>query len=1071
MHKARWTLEKISARLHFLTEAAIYRHTQPLSPFKFHAGSQAMVAIDVDDRDWEVIEPGSYWGELRQEFTLRTTFTVPGDWEQPVALSLPLGVSKSLEALSFLYGPEALAYLDGAAYQGVDPNHHELPLPGHVLDGEEHQLALHGWAGIKDERYEMGTPRLVQIDPPTRDFLTVAGTALEVVKQLPENSPIRVKLLNALDAAVLRLDLREPLGGDFYESVHAAQRALKEGIGDAGPATDVVVNGIGHAHIDVAWLWPLSQTRRKVARTFSTALRLMEQYPEFKFTQSQPQLYQNIADDHPEMMARIKERVAEGRWETIGGMWVEADCNLTGAEALARQFVLGRRYFLETFGARESPILWLPDVFGYAWQLPQLIQQAGLCYFVTAKLSWNQYNRIPYDQFWWQGLDGSRILTYFITTSKPGWWGATYSADLSPEEILATWDGSQQKELRSEFMIAYGHGDGGGGPTRAMLDRSREMAAHPGLPKVRLNTAIDFMEQLERDSGDKLPTWNGELYLELHRGTYTSQARNKRENRKCEFLLHDAEFLAAWASVRGHYGYPHDALRRAWELLCLNQFHDIIPGSSIQQVYVDSLRDYEEIRRIGEEIRDEALIALDQYLPSETALAIYNPTSFPRSEVVEVSGEGLTDETIVATVDGTTLPAQRTRNGLLIKCQIVPPYGVLALRFSTGEIPATEKQIYVGDLSGAPIDEDVSPLCSMVMENPLLRAEFNQAGDIVRLFDKRANREVLAAGQIANQWQAFEDRPLDWEAWDIDIFYDEKMWLADPADSIEVVESGPLRACLEIKRRVFNSVIVQRVYMHADSALIDFDTKITWRERRLLLKVAFPVDILSPKATYEIQWGNVERPTHRNTSWDWARFESCAHKWVDLSEGDYGVSLLNDCKYGYDIAGNVLRLTALKGAMFPDPEADLGEHHFTYSLLPHTGDWRNGTVPAAYSLNNPLIIHQVQGAPNGASEADRQSLVRVDAPQIIIETVKRAEDGDGLIVRLYEHERTQQTFNLHAGFPLAEARSCNLLEEDEECLAVTEGKVTMRAQPYQIMTLRLKPATAAPSAGPEVDMQ
>ncbi|MYD09867.1 MAG: alpha-mannosidase [Chloroflexi bacterium] len=1060
MHRVRWTLEKISARLRFIAEAAIYSRSQSLMPFKFHAGPQPLVGMDVDDSNWPVIEKGSYWGELRQEFTLRTTFAVPGDWDGPVALSLPLGVSKSLEALSFLYGPESLAYLDGVAYQGIDPNHQELLLPDHVLDGQEHLIALHGWAGIKDERYEMGQPRLVQIDQPTRDFVTAAGAALEVVNQLPENNPVHANLLDALDASFLLLDLREPLGADFYTSVPAAHRALKKGIAASGPPMDVVVSGVGHAHIDVAWLWTLSQTRRKVARTFSTALRLMEQYPDFVFTQSQPQLYQYIADDHPEIMAQIKARVAEGRWETIGGMWVEADCNLTGAEALARQFLLGRRYFLETFGARESPILWLPDVFGYAWQLPQLIQHAGLAYFVTAKLSWNQYNRMPYDQFWWQGLDGTRILTYFITTSKPGWWGATYSADLSPEEIIATWEGSQQKELRSEFMIAYGHGDGGGGPTRAMLDRSREMATHPGLPRVQLSTAIDFMEQLERQAGDKLPAWNGELYLELHRGTYTSQARNKRENRKCEFLLHDAEFLAAWASQNGDFAYPHDEFRRAWELLCLNQFHDIIPGSSIQQVYVDSLRDYEEIRRIGEQIREDALIALDPALPAESALAIYNPTSFPRSEVLAVSGERLTDETTVTTLDGKALPAQRANDGLLVQCPVVPPYGVLALRLTAGELPGTENQIYVGDAAGAPEDEDISARRSLVMENPLLRAEFDQAGDIARLFDKRANREILAAGQSANQWQIFEDRPLDWEAWDIDIFYDEKMWLAEPAHSIEVVEKGPLRACLEIKRRVFNSEIMQRVYMYADSARIDFDTRIKWRERRLLLKVAFPVDILSPKATYEIQWGNVERPTHSNTSWDWAQFESCAQKWVDLSEGDYGVSLLNDCKYGHDITGNVIRLTALKGAMFPDPEADLGGHHFTYSLLPHAGDWRNGTVPAAYGLNNPLIVHHVQGAPRGATYADRCSLVRVDAPQIIIETVKQAEDGDGLILRLYEHERTQRVFDLCTGFPLAEARRCNLLEEDEDCLDVTEAKATLQARPYQIMTLRLKPATA-----------
>ena len=482
MHRVRWTLEKISARLQLITEA-IYRQSLDLPPFKFKAGSKPLVGLDVDDSDWETIEAGSYWGELRQEFTLRTSFAAPAGWEQPVALLLPLGVSKSLEALSFLYGPEALAYLDGAAYRGVDPNHQEAPLPDHFLDLKRHQLALHGWAGIKDERYEMGLPRLALIDQPTRDFVTAANTALEVATQLPETSPIRVKLINALDAAFTLLDLREPLGEAFYESIPAAHRALKTGIADAGPPMDVEVAGVGHAHIDVAWLWPLSQTRKKTARTFSNALRLMEQYPEFTFTQSQPQLYQYIAEDHPQIMAEIKERVAEGRWETIGGMWVEADCNITGAESLARQFLLGRRYFLETFGARESPILWLPDVFGYAWQLPQLIQQAGLSYFVTAKLSWNQYNRIPYDQFWWQGLDGARVLTYFITTSKPGWWGATYSADLSPEEIFATWEASQQKELGNEFMIAYGHGDGGGGPDASDAGSQSRDGGASGLAK------------------------------------------------------------------------------------------------------------------------------------------------------------------------------------------------------------------------------------------------------------------------------------------------------------------------------------------------------------------------------------------------------------------------------------------------------------------------------------------------------------------------------------------------------------------------------------------------------------
>ncbi|MBV7328440.1 alpha-mannosidase [Chloroflexi bacterium TSY] len=852
-----------------------------MAPFRFKVGSDPLVGVDGNDSDWSLIEPGSYWGELRQEFTLRTTFAVPPDWTQPVALVLPLGVSKSLEALAFLYSPEGLVYLDGKAIQGVDPNHQELLLPDRYLDGNEHQIAVHGWAGIKDERYEMGQPCLVQIDQPARDFVTTARITLEVVNQLPEESPIRANLLNALDEAFLLLDLRVPLGTSFYESVPSAHRALRAGIDIAGPPSNVTVTGVGHAHIDVAWLWPLSQTRKKAAQSFSNVLRLMEQFPDFYFTQSQPQLYQYISEDHPEIMEQIKVRVAEGRWETIGGMWVEADCNITGAESLARQFLLGRDYFLKTFGQRESPALWLPDVFGYAWQLPQLIKKAGLDYFVTAKLSWNQYNRIPYDQFWWQGLDGTKILTNFITTSKPGWWGATYSADLSPEEIFTTWKEKQQKELHNEFMIPFGNGDGGGGPTQMMLSGSQEMKEHPGLPKVRLSTVKDFMARLEQKSGDKLPTWNGELYFELHRGTYTSQARNKRANRKSEFLLHDAEFLAAWASLHGDYAYPHDALRRAWELLCLNQFHDIIPGSSIQQVYIDSTRDYEEIQQIGEQICADALAVLDQSMPSAANMAIYNPTSFARSEIVEILGEGITDQTTISTVDQTVLPTQRTKEGLLVALPTVPSYGYLALQLETGSASKAPNTAVLGTAQAD----------TVILENSLLRVEFDQAGDIVRLYDKRSDRDILASGQKANQWQAFEDRPLDWDAWDIDIFYDEKQWLAEPASSIEIIEEGPLRACLEIKRQVLNSEIVQHVTLYNESARLDFKTWINWQERQVVLKVAFPVDVLNSKATFDIQWGNVERPTHQNTSWDWAQFESCAHKWVDLSQGDFGVSL------------------------------------------------------------------------------------------------------------------------------------------------------------------------------------
>jgi alpha-mannosidase len=576
---------------------------------------------------------------LRQNFTLRTTFTVPTGWQSPVALFLPIG-----NARQFVH-PEALAYVDGCAYQGINAYHQEILMLSRWRDSTQHVLALHGWFGIGNEPVLMGQPEIVQIHQPARDFVAAARVALGVLRELDEHEPTRARLLNALDESFRQLDLREPFtstglstsdcaqdkpfGDGFYESVTAARQPLDEGLAAAGPPLAVDVIGVGHAHLDVAWLWPVSQTRRKAARTFSSVLRLMEQFPDFHFTQSQPQLYRYIAEDHPDIFERVRARVAEGRWEVTGGMWVQADCNVTGAESLVRQFLLGRGYFRQHFGEVETPILWLPDTFGYPWTLPQLIEQAGLKYFMTTKLSWNQYNRLPYDSFWWQGLDGTQVLTHFITTPDMGESRYhTYNGDLSPRLIIGTWRNYQQKETHAELLTAFGWGDGGGGPAREMLENGWRLANHPGAPRVRQGSAGEFFHNLEAQAGGRLPVWNGELYLEYHRGTYTSQARTKRANRKCEFLLHDAEFLAAWAALVTGYEYPHAELARAWELLCLSQFHDVLPGSSIGQVYEDSARDYEAIRATGERVRETALAALARLLPEAATFVAVNPTSF-----------------------------------------------------------------------------------------------------------------------------------------------------------------------------------------------------------------------------------------------------------------------------------------------------------------------------------------------------------------------------------------------------------------------------------------------------------
>lgn len=1043
-HRVRWTIEKISQRL-ALIEPLIYRRRAPLPPFRYLALPDPATPppLDANADQWPIIEVNSYWGKPVTDFILRSSFQVQLAWvsANPIALALPLGDAQSFSL------PEALAYIDGEAYATCDRHHQEIILRPDWCDGRSHDLVLHGWTGLGDNwntdpvtRLIMRQCEVVQIDQATRDFVATARVALGTAQALEVNDPARDLLLNALHDAFNVLDTREPFGDQFYASVAAAHTALKAGIAQAGAPLNVRLTATGHAHIDVAWLWTLDQTRRKAGRTFHTVLRLMEQFPDYHFTQSQPQLYDDVRRDYPALFDAIKQRVAEGRWEPIGGMWVEADCNLSGAESLARQFLLGRNFFREHFGPQaESPVLWLPDVFGYSAALPQLIKQAGLDYFFTIKIGWNQYNRLPYDSFWWQGLDGTRVLTHFSTTTENDTVRAsTYNAPARPEDVRRTWTHFQQKAIQHEVLMTFGYGDGGGGPTRDMLENLRELQAFPAMPQVRQRAALDFFRDLERESGAKLPTWNGELYLEYHRGTYTTQSRNKRANRQSEFLLHDAEFVAALAlQLAADFAYPIETFNQAWRLICLNQFHDIIPGSSIGQVYVDSQRQYAEVRRLAIEARDAALNVIADRIGGD--VLIVNPTSFARSDFA-VLADGVPVDHDLIRDDNHVVITQTIEGGTLLDAGELPPYSATSLRL----LPSP-----YGRKGG----DDGLTISPSYLENALLRVELNAAGDITRIYDKTARREVLPSGAVANQFQAFEDRPMFWDAWDIDIYYDDKMWLAEPAESIRVIEVGPLRATLEIKRRILNSTYIQRISLAHNSQRLDIHTTIDWRERHTLLKVAFPVDILSPVATYEIQWGNVQRPTHRNTSWDWARFESCAHKWVDLSEGDYGVSLLNDCKYGHDIFDNVMRLSLLRSPTVPDPEADQGQHTFTYSLYPHAGQWAENTLREAYALNDPLIAHQALRATDHATRI--QPFIRCDSPNIIIETIKRAEDGHGFIVRLYEAQRRRGPITLTTGFDLASAWRCNLLEENQTEVAVQANRAELAVKPYEIITLRL----------------
>ena len=1061
-----FTLEKLEQRIAELGAYLVAR-SAPIGPFRRHVGETPGAALPgTDDSSWEAFRVGQTWGGDARRNWFRAKLALP-DWFVPGDTSLYLAPGGD-DRGGGLRGFETLVYLDGVETQAIDPRHLELLLPATWKPGETHLLAIHAYCGTSPGWTTWDIRKMLDANPdadPNPRYGTQTWTRAEIgvvdrrAEQLyydalamretallyDADDRRRTRLINALDEAMGLIDWRHPGSDAFRSSAAAAADALRASLDgmEAGDVATVVATG--HAHIDVAWLWPLDVTREKAARTFSTALHLMEQYPDYVFTQSQTQLYKYLQEDHPALFERIKRKIADGQWAATGAMWVEADCNISSGESLVRQILFGKRYFRDELGV-DSRLLWLPDVFGYSAALPQILKRSGVDYFMTQKISWNQYNRLPVDTFQWEGIDGSEVLTHFLTTpGGHGMW-STYNGNLSPQQMKGTWDNYLQKRLNDVLITAFGFGDGGGGPTKEMLESARRLANMPGIPRVEMGEPEGYMDRLAANVGDDAPKWVGELYLEYHRGTYTSQARNKRANRKSELLYRDAELYASMAQVLLGQAYPRGQINEGWELILLNQFHDIIPGSSINQVYKESLQQYAAVRNAGERVRDNALSALAGAvdLPAGPGLVVYNSTSWPRHDLVSADlPADAPAEFDLRAPDGASLPYQTIeRPGgkrILFQAQGVPPCGWQSYNLVAG-VPAREG--------------DALTVTKERIETPFWTILLNDAGQITSLWDKRAQRQAIPEGAVANRFLAFEDKPMRFDAWDIDVFYQDDERPADGPAQVTVEETGPVRGRLRITLPVEGSTVTQWLTVYHDLPRIDFETEVEWQERQTLLKVAFPVDVPSQRATYDIQFGNVERPTHWNTSWDWARFESCAHKWVDLSEGDYGVSLLNDCKYGHDIRGNTMRLTLLKSALSPDPLADQGHHEFTYSLLPHRGDWRQGTVPAAYELNVPLMAAYRQAGP-GVLPAS-YALVQVDRPGVIAEAIKLAEDRDDLIVRVYECYNSRGPVTLRFGSPIASAYECDLMERVEEELETTADTLTLEIKPYQIRTIGIR---------------
>ena len=914
--------------------------------------------------------------------------------------------------------PQGLLYVDGKLVQGIDINHGDV-----LLDDSEHEVYLLFYSHTFI-RYLPMDFSIHYVDERINALYYDLYVPYQGLKMLAQNSNDYVRSAAVLEKALNLLDFRNVYSEEFYTAIERARAFMAEEYYGKICDSKNEVRCIGHTHIDVAWLWTLDQTKQKVERSFSTVLQLMDEYPEYKFFSSQPQLFDYLKERNPELYSRVKERILEGRWEVDGAMWVEADCNLTSGESLVRQIAYGKRFFKEEFG-KDCDTVWLPDVFGYSASLPQIMKKSGLSNFVTAKIGWNDTNRMPYDMFTWRGIDGSEVFAYFLSTCecdpRNGVFDhtyTTYTAPINPMYVLGTWNRFQQKDYTDTVIMSYGWGDGGGGPTREDLEQERRLASGlPGIPKSTLQPLADTL-QIVKDNYEKnaeglqrKPVWSGELYFEYHRGTLTSVPQVKMNNRKGEFALMNAELFSVIGDKLCEIKYPKTTIDANWKVLLLNQFHDILPGSSIGDVYKDSQAQFDSLFAETDGVIGGVLDSISSKVDAQGGLLVFNPNGFTSNGTVSVEGK-----TYIA--------------------ENVPAFGYKVIT------PTIE-------------NDTRASVQAKSLENGYYKIIFDESGAICSLMDKRADRELVKDNQSINQMIAYIDTPYQYDNWEMTPYHKQNRWALNAPAQFTSLEEGA-RKGFKIVKHYGQSTITQRVYLYEDGIeRIDFVTDVDWKEKNQLLKVLFPLDLTVDKARYDVQFGHVERATHDNTSWDSARFESAAQKWVDMSENNYGVALLNDGKYGFGMNDGNLSMTLLKSGGFPFDGASEVIPTFTYSLLPHQGQGCNGgIVEQSYILNRPFLSRCLTEKTTGTLPAE-WGLMRCETSGVIMETVKCAENGDGVVVRMYEAYKERKTVKLTAQ-GMQSAVLCDLNEKEVEPLRVDGDTVTFTIKPFEIITLKIK---------------
>ncbi|XP_063403459.1 alpha-mannosidase 2C1-like [Mytilus trossulus] len=944
-------------------------------------------------------------------------------------------------------GSEALVWQDGCPLQGLSVafKRTSFPLNQAKVDGKNRyklyvEMACNTLFGagdglinppVPDKTFTLSQAEISVFHRDVFELILDIETLHDMAKHLPEESERGYIALYTVNDMINTIILDDKAS---YSRAHTmAEKFLHQGNGQ-GHHT---IHAMGHAHIDSAWLWPYGETIRKCARSWSCTVQLMEKYPNFTFTCSQAQQYYWVKEHYPKLYQKIKQLVKSGQFIPVGGTWVEMDGNLPSGESFIRQFLYGQKFFKEEFDL-QCKEFWLPDTFGYSAQLPQIMKTCGINRFLTQKLSWSLFNKFPHHTFMWEGIDGSRVLTHFPP-------GDSYEMKGQVEEVVRTIKNYKDKGRSSKSVFLFGYGDGGNGPSEEMLQRLKRLEDVNGLPRVEMSTPDKYFTSVEQEDISKLCRWRGELYLELHNGTYTTHAKLKRYNRKCEFMLHNLEYLAAISALTSKgYSYPRAELDLMWKQILLNQFHDVLPGSSIGEVFKDAVDLYKDVEKKYKKLLSEVPFT-NEKKSDNSSIIIHNTLGWERKGVIALDNKGQSASKKRRVSSDSDL-TQIDSFGQTLAFMEVGGYG-----YTVYKPIACQHHTHAfkkGQLHW--------------LKNKVVSAAFDYEGRMTQLHLHGVERNAISKDYHGNQFVIFDDIPLFWDAWDVmDYHLETRKPINEKLQHVKILDEGPLRASLEFSLKISDkSYIKQVITLDAESPYFRFDTEVTWHENRKFLKVEFPTSIHSLQASYDIQYGHLQRTNHNNTSWDSAQFEVCGHKWADISEHGYGLALMNDCKYGYSCFDNVLRLSLLRSPKAPDETADMGVHQFTYAVMPHKESFQEaGVIQQAYDLNCPLFTTEVQGEVSSTS----QSYFKVDNSQIILETVKMCEDqtkDKTLVLRLYESYGGKGKAVLSSSLPVKTAQRCNALEEiiedTHKSVARIEGDIHLSFQPFEIITIMVE---------------